>query len=78
MLLTPGTTYQTFAVNRSVNSAEPDQFSYFELIYYKEWPSLSLTKGENYKVRQLYYKVGQALLQSRAVLCYYKVEQEIF
>ena len=32
--------------------------------------------GKYYKDRQLYYKVGQLLLQSRAAKCYQKFEQE--
>ena len=51
---------KTFGENQSVNYAELDEFKDVELIYYD--------------VRQLHYKVQQALLQGRAASRYYKVE----
>lgn len=51
--------YKTFVLNKSVNYAELDEFSYVQLIYYKVGQSLLGSGAGITKLDKHYYKVGQ-------------------
>ena len=53
-----------------MNSTMLDWFTKWDTIFVTNW-------GKYYKVRQLYYKMGQPLLQTRAISRYYRIGEDL-
>ena len=67
---------KTFTVTWSINYAKIDEFNYLD--WFTKWDTIFVTNwGKYYKVRQLYYKMGQTLLQTRAISRYYRIGEDI-